>query len=283
LRDGLPPATATRFSKARSFDALALIKSRYQNTYMSLNVTSYLERINYRGSIEPTAATLIELHRAHMLAVPFENLDIHIGREIVLDGQSIYSKIVDARRGGFCYELNTAFAMLLRALGYDVDMLSASVMGPRGEFSPPFSHMTLLVRLEQRWLADVGFGDSFREPLLLDERGEQKQELGAYRIASDGEYLIFQQRDGEQWKPQYRFTLQPYNLEDYAEMCRFHQTSPESPFTQRRTCSLATADGRITLTGMRLITTTGDERQEQEFTTEEECADALAKRFGVVL
>ncbi len=250
---------------------------------MSLNITDYLDRINYRGSLEPTAETLRELHKAHLLAAPFENLDIHLGREIVLDEQKNYSKIVERHRGGFCYELNGAFAMLLRALGYDMKMLSAGVANPKGEFGPPFDHMTLLVELEERWLADVGFGDSFREPLLLDEQGEQVEEWGAYRIARDGEQLTLEQRDGDLWRPQYRFTLQPYNFADFAEMCRYHQTSPESPFTQRRTCSLATVDGRITLTNMRLITTTGGERRERELTDEQEYAAILRERFGVVL
>lgn len=250
---------------------------------MNVDIEAYLKRINYRGSLEPTAATLRDLHRAHMFAVPFENLDIPAGREIILEEEKVYSKVVDRRRGGFCYELNGAFAMLLRALGYDLDMLSAGVVKAEGGFGPPFDHMALLVRLEERWLADVGFGDSFCEPLLLDEEGEQKQECGAYRITREGEHLTLEQRDGELWNPQYRFTLQPYNLADYSEMCRYHQTSPESPFTQRRTCSLATVDGRITLSNMRLISTTRGERQERELTDEQEYAATLSERFGVVL
>jgi N-hydroxyarylamine O-acetyltransferase len=250
---------------------------------MNLNTTAYLERIKYRGPIEPTAATLQELHKAHLLAAPFENLDIHLGREIVLDEHKNYSKIVEQRRGGFCYELNGAFAMLLRALGYDVKMLSAGVARAEGGFGPPFDHMTLLVELEKRWLADVGFGESFREPLLLDEPGEQAQTWGAYRIARDGEHFTLEQREGDLWKPQYQFTLQPYEFTDFAEMCRYHQTSPESHFTQRRMCSLATVDGRITLTNMRLITTTGGERQERELTDQQEYAALLRERFGMEL
>ncbi|MGA9769368.1 MAG: arylamine N-acetyltransferase [Blastocatellia bacterium] len=250
---------------------------------MSLNITAYLERINYRGPVEPTAANLRELHKAHLLAAPFENLDIHLGREIVLDEQKNYSKIVERRRGGFCYELNGAFAMLLRALGYDVKMLSAGVANPNGGFGPPFDHMTLLVELEKRWLADVGFGDSFREPLLLDEPGEQTEEWGAYRITREGEHVTLEQCFGELWKPQYRFTLQPREFADFAEMCRYHQTSPESHFTQRRTCSLATVDGRITLADMRLITTTRGGRSERDLTDEQEYATILRERFRIEL
>jgi len=248
-----------------------------------MNSTAYLQRINYDGPLVPTAETLCELQRAHLLAAPFENLDIHSGREIVLDQERLLAKLVEQRRGGFCYELNGAFAALLRALGFEVKMLSAGVINASGEFGPPFDHMALLVQLEERWLADVGFGDSFRDPLRLDEPGEQVQEWGAYRITRDGEQLTMEQCSIDLWEPQYQFTLQPYELADYAAMCRYHQTSPDSPFTKRRTCSLATATGRITLTGMRLITTTRDGREERELTGDEEYHAILRERFGIVL
>jgi N-hydroxyarylamine O-acetyltransferase len=216
--------------------------------------------------------------------VPFENLDIHLQRSIILDEGKLLSKIVGRRRGGFCYELNGAFAALLRALGFNVEMLSAGVARRGGGFGPPFDHMALLVELEERWLADVGFGDSFREPLLLDHAGEQVQEEGAYLLARDGEQLILKRRDDSgSWEPQYRFTLQPYQYEDFADMCRHHQTSPDSPFTQRRTCSIATTEGRITLTDMRLITTLRGERQERSLATQDEYAAALREHFGVEL
>src|SRR5437763_9773497 len=124
-----------------------------------MNVTAYLERINYHGPTAPTAETLGELHRAHMLAVPFENLDIHLGREIVLDDERLYAKIVERRRGGFCYELNGAFAALLRSLGFSVKKLAAGVARADGTFGPLFDHMALVVELEERWPASVGFGD----------------------------------------------------------------------------------------------------------------------------
>jgi N-hydroxyarylamine O-acetyltransferase len=249
-----------------------------------VDIDAYLKRIDYHGTLDPSAETLRNLHRAHMLRVPFENLDIHNGRPIILDEGRVVAKIVGERRGGFCYELNGAFAALLRALGFDVDMLSAGVARAEGGFSPPFDHLALLVRLEQRWLADVGFGDSFREPLLLDSTEEQVQEDGAYRIAHAGEHLILERRDDVgSWEPQYRFTLRPYQYEDFEEMCRYHQTSPDSPFTQRRTCSLALPGGRITLTNLRLITTSGSERQERALADDEECAAALREHFGVEL
>ncbi len=249
-----------------------------------LNIRAYLERINYHGSLAPTAETLRELQVAHLLAVPFENLSIHAKEPIVLEDQALFTKIVERRRGGFCYEANGLFAALLRALGFDVAMLSAEVANAEGEFGPNFDHMSLMVSLEQRWLVDVGFGDSFREPLLLDKRGEQVQGSRAHRILSDGTHLILMQRDeGDEWKAQYRFTLQTYTYADYAEMCRYHQTSPQSHFTRARICSRATEEGRITLSEMRFITTSkAGGRQERTLTSEEEYAAILREQFGIV-
>lgn len=233
----------------------------------------------------PTAETLRALHVAHMTAVPFENLSIHASEAVVLEDAALFEKIVGRGRGGFCYEDNGLFAALLRALGFQVSMLSAEVANAEGGFGKPFDHMTLLVTLEERWLADVGFGDSFVEPLQIDERGEQVQGRHAYRITHEGDYLVMSRRDagGDEWQAQYRLTLRPYNYPDFAEMCRYHQTSPESHFTRGRVCSRATADGgRLTLSGMRFIETAANgERRERVLADETEYANALREHFGI--
>jgi N-hydroxyarylamine O-acetyltransferase len=249
-----------------------------------MNVPAYLERIGYHGPLSPTAETLRRLHLAHLRSVPFENLSIHWGEPIVLDDEPLFEKVVTRRRGGFCYELNGLFAALLRALGFEVAMLSAGVFRSAGEFSPDYDHMALRVTLEERWLADVGFGDSFREPLRLDERGEQMDAGLAYRVEEthDGRLILTRREEGGAWKPQYRFGLESHVYADYAGRCHFHQTSPQSHFTQNRVCSLATPDGRVTLSGMKLITTRGGERRERELVDEREYAEALRQIFGIV-
>ena len=253
-----------------------------------LDLKAYLERINYHGSLALTAETLRALQVAHLLAVPFENLSIHAGQPILLEDEALFTKIVTNRRGGFCYEANGLFAALLRALDFDVVMLSAKVANANGEFGPDFDHMALMVQLDQRWLVDVGFGDSFLEPLRLDERDEQRQGNHVFQIIADGKKLLLMRRDeGAEWKAQYRFTLKPYAFADYAEMCCYHQTSPESHFTQGRICSRATEQGRITLSDMRLITTSNSGgpqgRQERTLTSEKEYAEVLREHFGVVM
>lgn len=249
-----------------------------------MNIDAYLKRINYDATREPNAETLRALQVAHLMSVPFENLSIHSGEPILLEDEALFSKIVENRRGGFCYEANGLFAALLRALGFKVEMLSAGVAHREGGFGPDFDHMTLMVTLEQRWLVDVGFGESFVEPLLLDERGEQVQRAGSFRIDADNDHLILQRRDQDgDWQAQYRFTLQPHTFSDYEAMCHFHQTSPESHFTKAPLCSLATANGRVTLSGMRLINTAGQLRDEQSLASREEFDRILSERFGVVM
>ena len=244
----------------------------------------YLDRINYHGPLAPTAETLRQLQVAHLLTVPFENLSIHAREPIVLEDDALFEKIVNRRRGGFCYELNGLFAALLRALGFKVVMLSAQVANAEGEFSRDFDHMALMIELEERWLADVGFGDSFVEPLRLDEGDAQVQGDRAYRIVADDERLILQRADNSsEWKLQYRFTLKPYQYLNYAEMCEYHQTSPLSHFTQARICSRLTPPGRVTLSDMRLITTEGGERREHTVATQEEYHEMLREHFGIIV
>jgi N-hydroxyarylamine O-acetyltransferase len=249
-----------------------------------MDVQTYLQRIGYLGKLAVTAETLRRLQFAHLVTVPFENLSIHAGEPIVAEPTPLFDKIVRRRRGGFCYEANGLFAALLRAIGFEVMLLSAEVSRGDGSFGPPFDHMTLLVALEERWLVDVGFGDAFLWPLRLDEREAQEQGRRAYRLVAADDYLLLQQKEGEaDWQPQYRFTLQACDYPDYVAMCHYHQTSPDSHFTRSRVCSRATADGgRLTLRDDRLIITTPDgTKQEQPIAGEDEYTAVLQQRFGI--
>jgi N-hydroxyarylamine O-acetyltransferase len=260
-----------------------------------LDIGDYLTRIRYQGPLEPTLQTLQALHQAHLLAVPFENLSIHTHQPIVLQEEALYDKIVRRRRGGFCYELNGLFAWLLRQAGFQVSLLSAGVARATGGFGPEFDHLTLLVhQLDGAdWLADVGFGECFRQPLRFEANLEQVEADGqAYRLLSEaaegedharGGAWVLQHFEEQQWKSQYRFSLQPHALSDFSEMCYYHQTSPASHFTRQRICSLATPTGRISLSDLRLIVTMHGKRTEQLLTSQEQYTAALAEQFGIVV
>jgi len=249
-----------------------------------LNLSAYLARINYSGPTEPTDETLRTLHRAHLLAVPFENLDISLGRKIVVDEDAILNKVVNLRRGGFCYELNCAFAALLRALGFNVTLLSARVARRDGGEGPEFDHLTLSVDFDHPWLADVGFGESFLEPLRLEPDKEQLDPAGMFRLVQIDERLQMEKAEPEgRWKPQYSFSLQPRRLEEFAAMCHYHQTSPESSFTRKRICTRATPEGRVTLSEMKLIVTNKGQREERILASEEEWILTIREQFGMTL
>jgi N-hydroxyarylamine O-acetyltransferase len=248
-----------------------------------LNVDRYFQRIDYSGPTAPTLETLSALHQAHLLAVPFENLDIHLGRAIVLDEVALYNKIVERRRGGFCYELNGLFAALLRALGFRVALLSAGVAHAAGGFGPEFDHLLLAVDLQERWLADVGFGDSFLRPLRLAS-GEQLQGGRVYRVDWNAEHcILLRQQAGTGEEAMYRFTLEPHELTDFTGMCRYQQSSPQSHFTQQRVCTRMTPRGQVTLSDTRLIVTTDGQREEQPITDEQAYTAVLRKYFDIDL
>ncbi|TQM80150.1 N-hydroxyarylamine O-acetyltransferase [Saccharothrix saharensis] len=231
---------------------------------------AYLARIG-----ATRADTLVELHERHVAAVPFENLDIHLGEEIVLDEDLLVDKIVNRGRGGFCYELNGAFAALLRALGHDVQLLSAKVFND-GAYGPPFDHLALRVGDA---LVDVGFGRFSLRPLDLVSRAEQHDPAGVFRVVDTPDKDVDVLFDGE---PQYRLELRPRTLDEFRATCWYQQTWPRSPFRRGATCSLPTPTGRITIAGNRLITTNGDEKVVEEL-DDDALLDAYAKHFGVVL
>ena len=249
----------------------------------SRQILTYLCRIGHNKTFDVSASTLRGLHRAHLLSVPFENLDIHLHRPIVLDETALFEKIVNSCRGGFCYELNGLFAALLRDVGFKVTMLSAGVSREEGGFGPEFDHLVLLVQLRDRWIADVGFDELMMEPLLLDNPGAQKQGTDTFRIIKAGDHCTLLRLEAKNWKPQYQFTLKPHKLEEYSAMCVYHQTSPRSSFTQGRICSIAREDGRIKLTGKKLIITINGEREERFIGGEEEFEQALREYFGITL
>jgi N-hydroxyarylamine O-acetyltransferase len=249
-----------------------------------LNVPAYLDRIGYTGPLAPTADVLRSLHRAHLLSVPFENFDVTLGRKIVCDETGFIHKIVEMRRGGFCYELNGAFAALLKAIGFQVTLLSARVPREDGSNGPEFDHLALRVDLEQAWLADVGFGDSFLEPIGLRSGTGGAHDGRTYRVVDSGHSMRMERAEvGGIWKRQYFFKLAPRNLSDFAPMCQYHQTSPESPFTRKSVCSRATPDGRITLAGQRLICTRNGIREERLLASEDERQRALKEYFEISL
>ena len=248
----------------------------------------YLDRIGYNGDIKRDAQTLRGLHRAHMLRVPFENLSIVQKRPILLTEEALWDKMIVQKRGGFCYELNGLFAWLLQELGFDVTYLNARVYNREGQLGIDFDHLALLVRIPGqpgRWLADVGFGDSFNEPLDFEEHDEQVQGLRSYRLEqAPGGFVSWQKNYDGAWQRQYFFDLQPHTFPgDYALACLYHQTSPASSFTRGSIISRATSEGRVSLQDGRLILTKDGQRTEQTIADAAEYNKLLKQYFDITL
>ncbi|WP_232835813.1 arylamine N-acetyltransferase family protein [Actinocorallia populi] len=239
----------------------------------------YLARIGAARPGEPDLEGLRALQYAHLRAVPFENLSIHLDEPVTLAEEHLYEKIVQRRRGGFCYELNGLFAALLRSLGYEVTLLAGRVRGSDGALGIPYDHLTLRVDLEEPWLADVGFGEFTDAPLRLDDRAPQHDTAGVYRITDRDGLLEVHDTEGSSLVIDPR----PAALADFRAACWWHRTSPESPFTRGLTCSLRTAGGRVTLSGAKLITTEHGVRTETLLPDEAAVLAAYRTRFGIAL
>ncbi len=244
-------------------------------------VAAYLDRIGVGAAVAGDAAGLRTLHLAHQRAVPFENLSIHLAEPVSLAEPDLIAKIVHRRRGGFCYELNGAFALLLEALGAQVSRVAARVYSGAG-LGPPFDHLALIVRPADGsgpWLADVGFGSHSDYPLLLDDTADQDDPAGRFRLASAA-------ADIDVWKdgtPQYRIETRERSLADCVPTCWWQQTSPLSHFTRSTICSRRTSAGRVSISGRMLIQTRDGTRTEQRIDTDDALLAAYRDHFGIVL
>lgn len=249
-----------------------------------MDTKKYLHRFGIEDfDIAVTAESLKNLQKKHLLNVPFENLDIHWKRPILLDNSKIYEKIVEEKRGGFCYELNGLFCELLNETGFSSRMISARVAMADDRFSREFDHMAILTEIGgETYLVDVGFGEFTAEPLKFVLDIEQPDATGIFTIKKHtDDYFLVAKKDGDAWKNEYIFKDLPHDLAEYTAMCDFHQTSPESHFTQGKVCSLMLENGRKTLTNKKFIETRGGVKNETAINSEEEFDALLAREFQI--
>lgn len=263
-----------------------------------MDVPKYLSRIGFSGPTEPTLEVLRSVHSSHLHSVPFEDLTIHSGGRVQLDLPDLYEKIVNQRRGGFCYELNGLFSWLLRRLGFQVTMLSAQVKNSStGFYGPPFDHLTLMVIIDgQRWLCDVGFGSAiFLTPVSLDTGDLQVKGHRVYRLRT-ANGMTFLEWQGEEnkgadgdWIEVYKFNLEPRSFQDFSQMCEHHQTSPSSLFFCKSLCALFKQNSHVAYIGRKLTTTRfpevpgGEVEKKTRELQDEEVPGVLAEMFGIVL
>jgi N-hydroxyarylamine O-acetyltransferase len=247
-----------------------------------MNVAEYLLRLGIGASPAADSNALRSLQRAHLLAVPFENLDIHWNQPIVLDIDKFYRKIVNDRRGGFCYELNGLFNELLRSLGYQTRLVSARVFNGKTH-GPEFDHAAIIVTIgEDDHLVDVGFGAFTAEPLrfILDDTQSDANGIFVIRRRAD-EYFEVMKNEAGTWRSEYIFRDIAHDLSDFRDMCDFQQYSPDSHFTKGKLCSIMTAGGRKTLTDTSFIVTVDNEKRETPVESDATFYGLLLSEFGI--
>ena len=249
-----------------------------------LDLDAYLERVHYDGPLTPCVETLRRLHRAQVLHIPFEILDLFLGRPIQLDEASVVKKLVDERRGGYCYELNGLFLLVLRHLGFTVTPLAARVFHDGAPAQK--SHQLTLVEVEgERWLADVGFGgNGLLDPLPLALEREFHQDFDTFRLLSDPKLgFIIQYRAEENWHGLHAFSLEEHYPADYRMMNHYNSTSPAALFTQHIVCTRPTGETRFTLLDDELKARSQHETTITHLDSQKAYRDALQDVFGIVL
>ncbi len=249
-----------------------------------MDIEACLQRIDYHESTVPSLDTLRALQLAFVYKVPFENLDIHLGNEIVLSSDWIYQKIVQKRRGGFCYECNALFHTMLETLGFEVSYVAAT-MQTETSMGLEFEHMALLVRLDKgHYLVDVGNGQSCLEPLLVDGDQIVRHESIDYKTGDFKDAkALYLRIPNEDWKPRFAFSMTPRVLSDYEELCALTQIAPESIFTQNRITTLARAEGRVTLIDRELEINTNGQIEKSTLQSIEEIDSVLKDIFAINL
>ncbi len=249
-----------------------------------IDTNDYLTRIHEEKQ-PPSINYLQKLHRSHLIHIPFENLDIHYQKKILLDYDKIFEKVVKKNRGGYCYELNGLFYHLLYHLGFDCYLISAKVKNEDSEkFGRAFDHMAIVVHLEQaNWLVDVGFGKSIIFPKKIEEGVVQMDHIDYWRFSKDpdGNFLLQNSEDASYFKTKYLFSLEERQIIQFMEMNEYHQTASESPFTQRRLITKLTTTGRITLTDNKLKILSLGKFEENDLSNVDEFYAKLEQHFGI--
>jgi len=247
------------------------------------DIEPYLARIGYAGAVEPTVATLRALHEAHVAHIPFENIDVLLGRGVDLDPAALQQKLVASRRGGYCFEHNLLFGSMLQALGFDVRYLAARVrFGAAGV--RPRTHMLLLVTFaDGRWIADVGFGsDGLLGPVPFEPAVESVQFLRTYRVVPEDGWWVMQARRADQWSDLYTFTLDAHERVDYEVLNHYTATHPRSIFRALLLAQIASPDRRVLLRNLELSIETSAGITTRTL-TERDLPEVLRETFGVEL
>jgi N-hydroxyarylamine O-acetyltransferase len=250
-------------------------------------LNDYLARIGHDGPVRPDLATLNALHAAHVKAIPFEGLDPFLGRRVNLDLPAVQAKLVDSRRGGYCFEQNALFAAALGSIGFEVTTLAARVrwMSPPDSPLGPKVHMLLKVDLpDGPHIADVGFGVCVMDaPLQFRMEVEQRTAMGTFRINEANGLFSISAKQPQGWRTMYVFDLAPQIQSDYELGNYFTSTSSLAPFSSTLIVERVDTEARYKLANRRLTVEAreGEVRSERTIESAAELGDVLRGTFNV--
>lgn len=249
-----------------------------------MNPDQYLNRIGFYDTPAATWEMLAQFHERHLIHIPFEDLNIHYGMPIEIDIPKLFNKIVLQRRGGFCYELNSLFNAFLQQIGFTTRIISARVFTPEGQPGPPYDHLCIVVSLEDKlWLADVGFGDLFLQPIVIQTDMIQFDSRNYFKIeqADENQFVLLMSSDNIYFEKKYTFSLEEQSLENFKPECYAKQHNPNSHFVKNKICTKATADGRVTIFNDKFIITKNGEILETFITDENHLLQILKSVFDI--
>lgn len=245
-----------------------------------MRLARYLNRIGYSGSQKPTFETLKAITRAHVLAVPFEDLDVQLGRPLNTDVEAAYDKIVERRRGGWCYEMNGVMGWALAEMGFDVMRMGAGVRRDlQGDFAFG-NHLCLRVECEGTWLVDVGFGGSLTGPFPLGEHARKESPYNVALTPTDDGCWRFSEDAGE---GPFTFDFRPEAADETLldKRCQYLQSDPKSPFVQTLVAQRRRPKEHVILRG-RTLTIVGDGGKATSLLqSADEMMDVLVSVFGL--
>ena len=246
-------------------------------------LTRYLARIGYAGPVAPTAEVLAALQAAHIAAIPFEAIDALTGVGIDIGAEAVDAKLIDRRRGGYCFEQNSLFLRVLQAIGFEAEAMLGRVRWMLADDAPPTprTHQVVLVTLDGRpWLADVGFGAAVPpQPLAMDREGVQPTRHEDYRVRRGNFGWEFAARIGDAWQALYRLDDAPAPPIDRIVGNWYTSTHPDSHFTQQLVAARTTAEARYALRDNRLTVRLSDGRTDRRYLTADEIERTLAEIF----
>lgn len=243
------------------------------------DIDRYLARVRHTGSLDISIETLTALHRAHLLSIPYENLDIHLGRPLTLDPNHIFNKLVDEQRGGWCYEMNGLFGRVIQSIGFDVTYVSGAVGRETRGDAVEGNHLVLIVTLDEPWITDVGYGDAFLDPIPL-RQGQYRQGFFEYRVELEGERWTVRLHEFAVANS-FDFTLEPRTMSYFARQCHELQTSPESGFVRTTVCQRFVPGGIVSLRGAVLQHITRDGVVDRTVEDADEYLSVLDEHFNL--